>query len=311
MLIQNVHIKNFRSIFDESLSCDSLTALVGRNGSGKSSFLVALDLFYNPTAQVTPEDFYDEDVSQDIEITVTYSDLSAEARGLFARYIENDTLTALRVFTDPQSVKSGTYHGLRLQNPDFVCIRDAESATEVRRRYNAVRQADKYASLPTVTSAEAAKRELDEWETQNPQECRRLREKEQFFGFTQVAQGYLGRYTKFIHVPAVRDALEDATDKRGSAVTEIMDLVVRSALAKRKDVEAFRQSTQNQYREIMDPNKLHELGDLARDLSKTLQSFVPEAEVLLQWSELSDISVPMPQAEVKLLEDEYENHGSQ
>ena len=39
MLIQNVHVKNFRSILDESLPCDSLTALVGRNGSGKSSFL--------------------------------------------------------------------------------------------------------------------------------------------------------------------------------------------------------------------------------------------------------------------------------
>ena len=41
MLIQNVQVKNFRSILNESLPCDSLTALVGRNGSGKSSFLNA------------------------------------------------------------------------------------------------------------------------------------------------------------------------------------------------------------------------------------------------------------------------------
>ena len=55
MLIQNVQVKNFRSILNESLPCDSLTALVGRNGSGESSFLSALELFYNPTARVTPE----------------------------------------------------------------------------------------------------------------------------------------------------------------------------------------------------------------------------------------------------------------
>ena len=63
MLIENVQVKNFRSIFSESLPCDSLTALVGRNGSGKSSFLSALELFYNQTARVTSEDFHDEDVS--------------------------------------------------------------------------------------------------------------------------------------------------------------------------------------------------------------------------------------------------------
>ena len=88
--------------------------------------------------------------------------------------------------------------------------------------------------MPSVNSADAVRRELDKWETQNPEQCKPLRDDGQFFGFTQVGQGYLGRYTKFIHVPAVRDALEDATEKRGSSVTEVMDLVVRSALAAAK-----------------------------------------------------------------------------
>ena len=297
MIIQNVHVTHFRSIFDESLPCDSLTALVGRNGSGKSSFLVALELFYNPTARVTQEDFCAEDMTKDIEIAVTYSDLNEEAREFFSAYIDNDNLTVVRVFSDPQSGKSGTYHGMRLQNPDFVDIRNADSATNARRKYNYIRQTEKYESLPSVTSADAAQRAIDEWETQNPQRCVRLRDKGQFFGFTQVAQGYLGRHTKFIHVPAVRDALEDATEKRGSSVTEIMDLVVRSALAKREDVQDFKQRTQSQYQEIMNPENLNELDNLADDLSKTLQSYVPDAKVRLQWSDLSDISIPMPQVE--------------
>ena len=307
MIIQKVHVKNFRSIQDESLPCDSLTALLGRNGSGKSSFLVALELFYNATARVTPEDFYDDEVTQDIEIAVTYSDLNAEARSFFSPYIDKDTLTVVRVFPDPQLGKSGTYHGMRLQNPDFVAVRNAGGARDVISKYNEIRKKTIYKSLPSVRSADAVRRQLTDWETENPERCVQLRDDGQFFGFTQVGQGYLGRFTKFIHVPAVRDAQEDATEKRGSSVTEIMDLVVRSALTKRKDVEDFRQHTQNRYREIMNPNRLHELGDLARNLSQTLQAYVPDAEVLLQWSELSDISIPMPQAEVKLLEDEYES----
>ena len=152
MLIQNVQVKNFRSILDESLPCDSLTALVGRNGSGKSSFLSALQLFYNPTARVTSEDFYAEDVTQDIEITVTYSGLNAEAKGLFSAYINNERLTVVRVFSDPQSGKSGSYHGMRLQNPDFVPIRIAGPALATRSKYNEIRETKEYGSLPSVTS---------------------------------------------------------------------------------------------------------------------------------------------------------------
>ena len=98
MLIESVQVKNLRSIRNESLPCDALTALVGLNGSGKSSFLSALELFYTPTARVTPEDFYDEDVAHDIEIIVTYSNLNVEARDLFAPYLDNDRLMVARVF---------------------------------------------------------------------------------------------------------------------------------------------------------------------------------------------------------------------
>ena len=307
MLIETVQVKNFRSISNESLPCDSLTALVGRNGSGKSSFLSALELFYNPTARVTSEDFYDEDVTQDIEIVVTYSNLNLEAKGLFSPYLDNDRLVVVRVFSDPQSGRSGTYHGMRLQNPDFADTRNTDGAMSKRHKYNEIRETAQYASLPSVNSVDAVLQALDEWEAQYPGKCKPLRDDGQFFGFTQVAQGYLGRYTKFIYVPAVRDALDDAIEKRGSSVTEIMDLVVRSALSKRDDVEEFKQRTQDEYRQIMNPKKLPELEDLAYDLSKTLQSYVPDAKVLLQWSELSDISIPMPEAEVKLMEDDYES----
>ena len=307
MLIENVQVKNFRSILNESLPCDSLTALVGRNGSGKSSFLSALELFYNQTARVTSEDFYDEDVTQDIEVIVTYSNLNAEAKVLFQPYIDNDRLVVVRVFSDPQAGGSGIYHGMRLQNPDFTDIITTDGAMPKRHKYNKIKETAQYALLPSATSVKAVLQALAEWEAQNPGQRKPLRDDGQFFGFTQVAQGYLGRYTKFIHVPAVRDALDDAIEKRGSSVTEIMDLVVRSALAKRDDVEEFKQRTQDEYREIMNPKKLPELEDLAYGLSQTLQSYVPDAKVLLQWSELSDISIPMPEAEVKLMEDDYES----
>ena len=195
---------------------------------------------------------------------------------------------------------------MRLQNPDFNAIRNTEGAMPKRREYNQIRETEKYASLPTANSVSAVLEALGEWEAQYPELCKPLRDDGQFFGFTQVAQGYLGRYTKFIYVPAVGDAIDDAVEKRGSSVTEIMDLVVRSALSKRDDVEEFKRRTQDAYQQIISPTKLPKLENLADDLSMTLQSYVPDAQVLLQWSELSDIAIPMPEAEVKLMEDDYE-----
>src|ERR1700679_1574042 len=79
MLAKTVKVKNFRCAKDETLNCESLTALVGANGSGKSTFLRALQLFYDTSPKVDHRDFYDEDVSQPIEIAVTFSDLGPEA----------------------------------------------------------------------------------------------------------------------------------------------------------------------------------------------------------------------------------------
>ncbi len=307
MLIQEVHVKNFRSILDESLPCDSLTALVGRNGSGKSSFLSAIELFYEPSAKVTAEDFYSEDVTQDIEIEVTFAGLSAEAKELFSAYIDNDVLTVARMFSLTEGKKSGTYHGMRLQNPEFAFVRNAGNATSIRNQYTEVRKEEKYSSLPSVTSAANVLSALAEWENNNPAECSRLRDDGQFFGFTQVGQGYLGKHTKFIRVPAVRDAQEDATEKRGSCVTEIMDLVVRSVLAKRQDLTDFKERTQTEYRAIIDPEKLTELKSLQNDPSHTLRFYAPDANVLMNWSEIADISVPLPQAQIKLQEDGFES----
>jgi len=131
MIIREVHVKNFRSILDALLPCDCLTALVGRNGAGKSSFLRAFEMFYDSSAKVTAEDFYAEDTSQDIEIAITFAELTAEEQGFFSAYIDNNLLTVLRVFSLAPGRKSGTYHGMRLQNPEFGGVRGAGGKKEI------------------------------------------------------------------------------------------------------------------------------------------------------------------------------------
>jgi energy-coupling factor transporter ATP-binding protein EcfA2 len=306
MIVKALHVKNFRSILDERIECDSLTVLVGRNGTGKSSFLRAMEMFYDPKATVSTGDFYAEDTSQEIEIAVMFTGLGTEEKTLFAPYIDGNDLTVARVFS-VSAKKSGTYHGMKLLNPDFAEIRNIGGKTEIRNKYSEVRNLPKYSTLLTVGKADQVEEELRKWEAANPGSCARMRDDGQFFGFTEVGNGYLGRHTRFIHIPAVRDASDDATEGKGSCVTEIMDLVVRRMLASRKDVVALKDETQKKYREIMDPAKLTELSRLQTQLSDTLRYYAPEANVSMEWAKLVDIDFPLPKAEVKLYEDGYKS----
>ena len=149
MIIRQVRVKHFRSLKDASLNCDRLTALVGRNGAGKSSFLRALEMFYDPAAKATDEDHYAGDTSQDIEIAITYGNLPAEAMDLFVRYVDDDTLTVVRVFSTGS--KNTPYHGIRMQHPAFSVVRQAPRASELTKLYRDLASKDDYALSSNCT----------------------------------------------------------------------------------------------------------------------------------------------------------------
>lgn len=303
MLIKSIRVQNFRCIRDERLPCERLTALVGPNGSGKSSFLRALEMFYTPSARYTEDDFYDRDTSQDIIVTITFTDLTEDEKKLFQKYIEGEELTVEKVIKWPSGRGSQKYHGTSLQNPEFDSFRSA-SGVDLRKEYNKLRE-DKYFDLPEYTNKGDAETALQAWEQTHPEQCSRQRDEGQFFGFKEVGEAHLERFTRFIPVPAVRDASEDAAEGRGTPLTEIMDLVVRSVLEQRKEIQELKKGTQKQYEEIVDPTKLEELQILEHDLSDTLKTYVPDAGVNLTWLTEDAIDIPMPEADIKLVEDEY------
>jgi ABC-type cobalamin/Fe3+-siderophores transport system ATPase subunit len=82
--IDSITVKNFRCVSSETLNCGKLTALVGANGTGKSTFLKALDIFYDPSPRLEKRDWHNEDQSAPIEIAVTFNDLGESERRHFA-----------------------------------------------------------------------------------------------------------------------------------------------------------------------------------------------------------------------------------
>ena len=297
MKIKEIHVKNFRSILDETLTFDDLTVLVGRNSSGKSSFLRALELFYNQ-AKATQLDFHNK-TEEDISIEVVYFELNEREKDLFKGYLDSEELAVEQIisFDEPSKPK---YYGKKRQNEDFANVRSYSRADEKISKYKEIQE--KYL-LPDIKSASKAEKEMAKWEKENKEECDRIRDDGRFFGFTGVGQGRLSKYTRYLLVPAVLDAQEEALEGRESnSIKELMNLAVKNIILQRQDVKDFTETTQIEYSKLYDKSNMSELRDLENNLSETLRGFVPDASIDLHW-EKKDINLPPPVSEVRLLED--------
>ncbi len=305
MILESVQITNFLSIVDETLRLEELTVLVGSNGSGKSAFLRALDYFFTGSPRISDEDFHARDRQKDIEITLTFTGLSDEAKRDFQKYVDNGHFSVTRVLSLANPAISGKYFGSTLQHAAFEAIRGA-SGREKTNAYRALRDQADYSELPDVSRQDQVEPALAAWEEAHPAKCTRRRDSGQFLGYTGVGQGSLRRHVRFVLVPAVREAAKEAEEGKASPISELLDLVVRSRMAVHAELEALRQETQGKLKELVSPVESPDLDNLGGALSQTLQQYATDTGVRLQWQELAELAFPQPKALVRLKEHGFE-----
>jgi putative ATP-dependent endonuclease of the OLD family len=305
-----MRVQNYRCVKDATLECEGFTSMVGPNGVGKSTFLRALELFYDLSPRITPDDFFAGDPSSELSVAITFRHLTPDAQALFAKYVRDDELTVERVVNVSSGKATARYHGATLRHPAFRPIRAGleikDRGKTARNAYDGIRSRAGYEILPEWKSLGDVLPALTAWEDANPAACVRERDDGQFFGFTEVAHGFLGRFTRLLFIPAVREASVDAAESRGSVLSALMDLVVRSALTNKAAYARLQGRSQLLYARLMNPANLTELKSLGDQLSSTLQSYVPDAGVALTWRPLEALQLPMPTADIKLIEGEYE-----
>ncbi len=305
MIIRSVRAKRFRSIHDERIDCDALTVLVGPNGAGKSTFLRAIELFEAESPRLSPEDYHGGDSSSAIEVSITFGGLDAAALERFKPYVRGGELTVTRVLSLVGGKTNHAYYGERPQHPAFAEIRGADKADEKKRLYSELRKKAGWAGLGEAKTKDAITTALDGYEQGYPEQCVLQPDDGKFFGFTQVAQGYLGRCVRFVSIPAVKDAAEAATEGKGSPISQLLEMVVRSALQGNLQLAALREEVRTRYSEILDPASLPELKTLEKQLSAQLRMLAPNSALALPWRTAA-FDLPPPMADVRLAEDGYE-----
>lgn len=213
MILKRIAVRNFRSIRNAVVETSGQMAIVGGNGTGKSTLLRAVDRFYSQSTTVEADDFFARQLTAPIEIELTFVSFSDAEREMFASRIHNEEMTIVRVFEAGGGRNNGRYYGVMSQHGAFSAIRQAGGAAPTRAAYSQLRaQGGIYEELPAVARADQVEPALAEWERVHAELCEMGRDDGQFFGFTNVARGSLQKATSFVFIPAVRDVSADAID---------------------------------------------------------------------------------------------------
>ena len=313
MIIKQIHVKNYRSIKDETLVLGDLTALVGRNGSGKSNFLKALELFFEPSAKTVEDaDHHGGDGSSYIEIELTFGEVVKGADDRLDPYVRDGVLVVTRRFGPDIA---GKYYGSKLEHLEFAKIRNLSGRQEQIDAYNAIR--DHYGGHPYQRSHQGITDAMEAWEAQNPDQCEWISAEVQFLGFREVGRWEIEKYIRLVSIPAVRDASEEAADKGSSAVKDLMDAIVRANLEGQSEWQEFMEETKKRYSEIVEPSSREVVARLQEDLTEDLQRYAPGNEVDLALKGADATALPLPTASLSLTEGGYRTtvdrtgHGTQ
>ncbi len=306
MIIKRVEVKNFRSIREASLDCDNLTAIVGRNGAGKSSFLYAIDTFYDIAAAITEEDFFGRDVGSPIEIRLTYGDLRDDEKEEFRPYIKDNKLIVKKRISSENGRIMQRYYAAALQIPQFAKIR-AKSGK--RDRVSAWNELVDNGELPDLgeraRSADKVEQLMAEYERNHPELMEPIEREEQFFGPRNIGGGKLDKFTKYVLIPAVREASDEVSGKKG-AIYQILDMIVLRKINAREDIQKFKSEFEERVKKLYSSENLTELPELGKSISQTLEKFAPGSQLNLGWGEVKPPEIPLPAARATLVEDNFE-----
>jgi len=293
MKLLSAKIENFRCLRSETVNFSDYTCLVGPNGAGKSTVINALNVFFREAKAgstnlltLSKEDFCDKDTSQPIRITVTFGDLSDQAKADFKDYVRHDKLVVTAVATWNEGVQAATVvqHGLRMAMTDFAPFfsleKEGKPAAELKAKYVELRAT--FTDLPAPGSKQAMTDALQAYEATHPDKCALIESGDEFYGVSKGAHK-LGKYIQWIFIPAVKDASSEQIEAKDTALGRLIERTVRATVKFGDKIKALQQSTNAEYDKILNENQ-PALNALSLSLKTRLREWAnPNALLEVRW----------------------------
>jgi predicted ATP-dependent endonuclease of OLD family len=310
MKISEIKIDNFRSFKNETINLDCYNCLVGPNGCGKSTVLTALNIFFRNTvpnmnvANLSKEDFHHGNISNPVRITITFDDLSSEAKEDFKEYFRQDKLIISAVAEwDSQSQSAPVKQvGSRLVMSDFVNffgrMEAGAKAKELEELYNGLRK--KFKDLPIARSMADKAQSLRNYEESHKELCVLKESTQEFYGFTRGA-GRLPKYIQWVFIPAVKDVSTEQEESRKTALGQLLERTVRTKVNFKDQMDGLKSKISEEYKKIVE-NEKDALKSLSASLENRLRQWShPGTKLELYWNYDEDKSISINDPIVKMV----------
>jgi len=272
--VAKVTVEGFRCLNEFQVELGSLTVFVGANGTGKSSFLHALEWFFRGG---TPDidDVAGRDPAGAVRVGVDFVDLSPADREEFGRYVVDGRLSLWRVWSEGSGEK---LTGRAQAYPPFEAVRAQDAAMPLRNAYNQLREERPDLDLPGASSADKAREAMDTWEAENPEALEPAEvSATHFFGFT--GQPRLAGRFDFVLVPAQSDAERETQDARGTLLRQLLDRTVGDGGQLSEQIETVRREAAERLSAIVTEEQRDALVRLSDQVTEELRSVVPDGSV--------------------------------
>lgn len=299
MRIRSVRIENFRALESVEVAFDTVTTFIGPNGTGKSTALRALDWFFNGK----PGSLNDDDCAfgtvADIEVQVTFSDLTSKDR------------EALTKYTPPGS---GTFTAWKIRRPDgsetmsanaksfatFNDIRSAGTAAEKKKVYVALRAARPELELPSASTSALIDEAMTTWESAHTDQLTEAPEglPTNFFGFN--SNGKMSGLFDFVLVTADLRASEESLDGKASIIGRILERSVDRTAADEAIATIVEESRARQQQVYADKFQA-QLADVKTRLDEVVARYSPGRTITVKPTEV-ELKAPRTTFEVAVID---------
>lgn len=315
MKIQSVRIKNFRALKDVTIPFDSVTTFIGPNGAGKSTVLRALDWFFNgKPGSLTEKDCSFGAADEEIEVQVTFSDLSEKDREALGKYAP-DGATAFTAWRQRSPDGSDRLSANAKGFPAFNAIKAAAGATAKKDLYKELRANRPELDLPAANTGPAVDEAMTTWEASHIDQLEDALESLQtnFFGFN--SGGKMSGLFDFVLVTADLRASEESIDGKSSIIGRILERSVDRAAAD-EEIATIVEESRAKQQKVYEEKFKAQLEAMTTQLNSVVSSYSPGRSVTVSPAEV-ELKAPKTTFEVAVLDGatetavERQGHGFQ
>jgi len=290
MKIKKIQIRNFRSLCNITIMPQDILALVGRNNSGKSNVIKALELFLVGSKKLVNEEcFFEKCTENPIEIVVTFHQLTKWEQEKFDSWMDNDELTVEReIVAEGESYKINDMAVVRVPEPEWLqndsINKDKMDGWWPNRANLKINGLDFGAELGTT------KPTVKKWKETAKKFVGKHHDEITFIPVNQkINPGVLkGALPEFIYIPAVRDVSDEAKVTKTSPFGQLINSILEKISEEQKQtVSAQLKGIESQLNRTENGGRISEIKEIETSLNIFMREMIDGFDI--------EIEMAMPQ----------------